>query len=453
MRNIGAIRGIVLFVVASLVAPVPAASAASVTVTETCNVQVTFKATVPDSVEKGKVFSVTGISIQPKNTYGFNVTSSVFDMSATNTSSTAYSQNFYATDPSPTKGYNTYVGYYPNWTLDASGPVGSAVTIKLKRTVTVIQGYGGSPVTCNFTKTLASVPIVATSPGSAASQPPATSTQPAPAKSQPTQTVTATTTPTASKSPTAAPSAAQQTDAPTASSGSATAATDNKSGASEEPVSVVPLNIAVTDSSGKPVEGAEVTLDSTKKLLTDKLGRVVFSNVLTGKHALLISYKDKKMTSEVRLSISDVGQVKNIVLPPSSPLVNPYVIIGAAMAGIAAVAGLGAFIVKRRRRAEQGADSAAAPAITIPRILDGTAVPAPESGTITHIPAIQVHEPAVATVTPAPWELPVAAVPSPATPPASAVSSDMPEPSGQPMPPLVTNQAQYAAPQSLPLHR
>ncbi len=417
MRNKIFIGGIASFSILSLLSPCAQVFAADVSAVETCNVQVTFRATVPNSVEQGKSFTVTNITVQPASTYGFNVTSSVFDMTAINTSSATYSQDFYATNPSPTTGHNTYVGLYPNWTLDAAGPVGGAVTIKLKKTVTVIQGYGGSPVTCNFTKTLASIPITAPPPPSPSPSPsvsPSSSPSSSPSKGGTSTTTSSSSTTSHSATTTQQPSTDTTKD--TAANAPKIVSADTAVQPGEESVSVIPLNIEVKDSTGKLVIGAEVTLDGSKKLITDNVGRVVFSNVLTGNHALLVSYKGQKVSSNISLTAADVGEVKSIKLPAAAQTLNPITIGAAAAttaAGIGATAGV--FILRRRRKAAEAAlgGQAAPPAITIPGIIAGSAIETPPDSAMAHIPAIPAFAAQPTALTPAPWE------PAPAPPEAA----------------------------------
>ena len=344
-----ALRLFILGLAALLVGPftfVSSASAATVTVKAFCNVQVTIKATVPDSIEQGKSFMMTDITVQPANTYGFNVTSSIYYMSATGTSSTNYQQNFYATNPSPTTGHNTYVSYYPNWTLNATGPVGSNVTITLNKSVTVIQGYGGSPVNCNFSKTLATVPIVAAS--ATPSTPPPQSTAPTSPSTKPNNSPSKSPT-TSSSSPSPSTSTAPQTTGSTKSSTNDSTAVAPST--SEKPVnksvSVVPLTIEVRDHFGTTIKNAEVMLDSSKRLTTDNRGKVTFSNVLTGPHAILVSYKGQKITKNITLGDDAISKVTTVELPATPP---PWpIIIGIGVTTVVLLAAATILMLRRKR--------------------------------------------------------------------------------------------------------
>ena len=344
-------RLLALSLIALLVGPltlVSSVSAATITVKAFCNVQVTIKATVPDSIEQGKSFMMTDITVQPANTYGFNVTSSIYYMSATGTSSTNYQQNFYATNPSPTTGHNTYVSYYPNWTLNATGPVGSAVTITLNKSITVIQGYGGSPVNCNFSKTLATVPIVA---ASAAPSTPTTPSQPASPTSPSTKPNNS-----PSKSPTTSSSTPSPSTSATPQTTNTSKTTTNDSTAvapstSEKPVnksvSVVPLTIEVRDHFGTTIKNAEVMLDSSKRLTTDNRGKVTFSNVLTGPHAILVSYKGQKITKNITLGDDAISKVTTVELPATPP---PWpIIIGIGVTAVVLLAAATILMLRRKR--------------------------------------------------------------------------------------------------------
>ncbi len=309
-------------------------SAADVTATETCNVQVRFTATVPDSVQQGKSFTITNITVQPMNSYGMTVSSSVFTMSANNTSSSTYSQNFVATNPTPTTGHDTYVGIYPNWSLNATGAVGSLIGIKLVQSVTVVQGYG--TVTCNFSQTLALITITA---------PSAASTSPSPSPSSSTK-------PKGSSSPSSSPSPSKSstpTTTPSPTTTPKTTSPDTSVPTDEQSVTVVPLNVEVKDSSGKRIQGATVTLDGSKKMETDNVGRATFSNVLTGGHSIVVAYKNEKVSQNIKVTADDVGGIISVTLPSSQlPL---GVILAASSAGLAAVGGAAAgFVLLRRKR-------------------------------------------------------------------------------------------------------
>ena len=408
-------------------------SAASVLVTQTCNVLVTFTATVPDSIEQGKSFTVSGISVSPSRSYGFNVTSSVFQMSATNTSSTSYSQNFLSTNPSPTTGRNSYVAYYPNWIINATGPVGGAVTIKLVKSITTIPGYGGSPVTCVYTKTLATVPIVAaqqSSPSPTPSPSPSPTSVPTPSSSpsspsSPSLTPSASVSPIPSSTPKAVPSpsksvAPQQTSQPESLPTQPNGPASN--GAVNLSVSVVPLNVETIDSLGKVIKDATVTLDGSQKLTTDSKGRGVFSNVLTGKHTLLVSYKGQTVSREVDLGIDDIGAVVSIQLPNTTqPLLVGLLVTG----GILTLAASLGFIVYIRRKHLADATSIA-PSAAIPGVIAGSVGVSPVSTTLKPVPPIVVFEPQVDTPNPAPWDLSRAVYESVAQTPPQTIASQQP---------------------------
>lgn len=391
------IYAICLFVAA------PQAYAENVSVIETCNVQVLFTATVPSSVEQGKSFTMTNIAVQPSKTYNFTVSSSVFDMTATNTSSTTYTQNFYATNPSPTTGHNTYVGMYPNWTLDASGPVGSYVTVKLKRTVTVVQGYG--TVTCNFTKTLAMVPIVAPAsqtpsptPSTQPSSSPAPSTSSSPSGGGSTKPSNK---PTPSSSPLTTASPTPSTSSSPSSPQSPTEESNNTSG-SFKTVSVVPLIVQVDDDGGKPVKGAQVTLNGSKKLTTDDKGRVTFANILTGAHNIFVTYKGQELNRLVYVDGKDVSKPFVLSLKGTAKPIDPVIIAAASVTTVFFGAAATILIVNKRRSDKEN-EPLPIPSISLPGIIAGTVVTTP-TNTMAITPAIPALAGTPVTVSPAPWD-------------------------------------------------
>lgn len=409
----------------SLFAPASTSYAASVLVKETCNVSVTFRMTVPDSVQQGSTFSITDISVQPANSYGFTVTSSIFDMTATGTSSTAYSQNFITTDPAPTTGHNTYKAIYPNWAMNASGAVGSSIVIKAKKSVTIVQGYG--TVKCDFTSTLATIPIVAASaPSPAPSTTPAPSTAPSTAPTT-TKTPTSTTTPRPSTTP------QSETPAPSTTPAPGTTDTTDSTDAKDEALTVVPLIIRVRDESGKNITNAEVTLNGTKKLKTNSNGEVTFANVLTGNHSVVVTYANKKVSHSIQVDAQDVGTAVVISLPADPVIMNPFV-IGGITAGTLAISAPLAFFAVRRYRSRPGLDIPA-DAVPLQGVISGSATPAIANTTISHIPAIPVFPAQPATPSPAPWD---PATPTPAT--QQVVSFDYSALANQPDTPIVAPQ-------------
>lgn len=443
MRHMVIIVGILLSSLIGVFVLQTPVSAGEVVTTEMCTVKVTFTANVPDSIEQGKSFTVTNLTVQPANSYKFTVTSSVFDMTATNTSSTAYSQNFVATDPSPTTGHNTYRGIYPNWSLNASGPVGSSVVITLKKTVTVVQGYG--KVTCNFTKVLATIPIVAPAPPPPPSPAPSASVKPSvkPSSSpmsKPSASPSANVTPSVSPSVTPSPS---PTSASTPSQD-----TISPDEVTFQSLTVVPLIIQVKNASGHTVKGAVVTLDGSQKITTDGTGRVTFSNVLTGGHAVLVSYNGKKTSMNLVLSDKDAGNVHVISLPAASQSSN-LLLIGGGIAGAAILGGVGsALFIRRRHIATQTATASTnAPTVTISNIIDGSAVQAPAATTITNVPPISMSPPQPAQVSNAPW--------APASPEPVTVSQPVPTPNAQivpvPLSPVSATPTSVASVEPLPV--
>ncbi len=409
MRSGIILGAIILSGIICLVFPHSPVSARNITVTATCNVRVTFTATIPDSVEQGKSFTITNITISPSSSYGFTVSSSTYDLVATNTSSTTYHQSFARTVPSPTTGHSSYVGHYPNWTLDATGPVGSEVTVTIKKSVTVVQGYG--TVNCNFNKKFLSVPIVAPKssppPSSSPSPPPSSRPPSGPGPTKPSSTPKSNQKPSDKSPTTKTPKKDDDTPKPTDGD-------DTPSPSVDDSVTVIPLNVDVVDSSGKRVQGAVVTLDGSKELTTDNVGRVTFSNVLTGSHAILVTYKDQKVNQSIKLTADNVGEVITIELPAQS-MMPALMTAGGATAALAASGAAGFLIIRRRRAA---ADQGAVPAISISSIVDGSAVPTPTNTTMAHIPAVPAFEPQPAAPAPAPWT-PIDTVPLPSqTPPA-----------------------------------
>jgi hypothetical protein len=413
-RNRVAIFAISLLGALGLFVPSQQVSAGNVSVTDTCTVSTTFTATVPDTVERGKSLTVSNIRVTPSSSYGVTVISATLDMTATNTSSTTYSQSFYQTDPSPTTGASKYTAYYPNWSLDATGPVGSSINVKLKKISAQTQGFG--TVTCNLTQTLATIPIVAPAPS------PSSSPSPSPTPSTTTPPPAGSTKPSASPSTSSTPTPSA-TPSPVATPTPTSDAVTTTAEPAEQTVTVVPLNIEVKDSSGKIIASADVTMDGSQKLVTNSKGRVTFSNVLTGRHSVLVLYKGQKVSKSILVNINDIGKAVVVTLPATS---TPIGIIAAAAAGTAAVIGIPAtMLVIRRRRGN--ALQPAATDMTIHGIIAGSAVPAQVKRSTVPAPPIQVFTQQPAQPTPAPWDPPANAAPPaddvPHEPPVEPVKS------------------------------
>lgn len=90
---------------------------------------------------------------------------------------------------------------------------------------------------------------------------------------------------------------------------------------------MIPLSVQINDNSGKPVKGAEVTLDGSQKIVTDAKGQVSFSNVLTGDHVLLVSYKGQTTSRNISLDINHIGDIVAVKLPSASQVLNAPLII------------------------------------------------------------------------------------------------------------------------------
>lgn len=366
--------------------------AADVTVKAVCNVNVTFKATVPDSVRQGDSFTVSNIAISPSNSYGFTVSSSIYDFSATNTSSTTYHQNYISTSPSPTTGHNTYWAYYPNWVINANGPVGSSVVVTIKKSVTVVQGYG--TVNCNFNKQFFAVPI--TSPASSPSPSPSASPSPSPTNSsKPSPSPSASSKPRPSSTP-------QQTAAPSTTATPSPDPSDGPEPSFPESPTVVPLIIKVRNDSGKIVQGAEVTLNGSTKAKTDKDGVVKFENILTGSHSLVVTFASKKITHSIHVDDQDVGTAIVVSLPEDPLIMNPFVIGGITVGIVALGTPLAIFALRRYRSRPELTIPAGA--IPLQGIVSGSATPTPAETKLSHIPAIPMFEAQAAPTTIAPWE-------------------------------------------------
>jgi hypothetical protein len=414
--------GVALLAIVGLFAQPVAVHAADVTVTAVCNVTVTFKATIPASVRQGESFTVTNIAVSPSNSYGFTVSSSTYDFAATNTSSTTYHQNFVSTNPSPTTGHNSYWAYYPNWVVNATGAVGSSVVVTIKKSVTVVQGYG--TVNCSFNKVFFSVPITA---------PNAPSPSPSPSQSvspSPSSGVKPSTSPSKSATPKPGTPQTSQTPSVSATPTPTESSAPDPSNAPESPT-VVPLIVKVRDGSGKIIANAEVSLNGKTKGKTDDKGVVKFENVLTGNHSLLVSYAGKKVSHTIYVDDQDVGTAMVVSLPDEPIIANPLVLGGIALATLAIGTPLAIFGVRRYRSGSTL--DIPADAIPLHSIASGAATPAPAETKLTNIPAIPMFDTQPTVPTPAPWESValVGTVATPAPPAQQSTPAPVPPPEAE----------------------
>lgn len=260
--------------------------ARQVSVEEFCQIPITIIANVPEEVKKGDKFTLSNFVIKPSNTYGVTISSSITELSATNTNSTVYRQDFTKTVPSPTTGAEYYTAFYPNWVIDASGEVGSTIEIKLKNSVSIVGDLGELP--CTYTKTLASVKI------------------------------------------------------------SSNASTDTSIEPTNTP-SVVALRIEVLDSYGRKVKGAKVSFDNNEST-TNNDGIATFNNVLSGKKTVVIIDGDERIQNELTIQNDTAFTNVITIRKPAPPLYkNPFFIAVTFFVAVAIIVTIIVSIVKRRK--------------------------------------------------------------------------------------------------------
>ncbi len=112
--------------------------------------------------------------------------------------------------------------------------------------------------------------------------------------------------------------------------------------------------IQVLSRVGRPIEGAEVTLNSEAKTgLTDANGKVVFDNVSLGRHSVLIKYKGQSSTNSIE--VSDSEDVQNFTLNTSlGSLVSStrYVFIILSVLIIFLIFAITIILIKKRKKTE-----------------------------------------------------------------------------------------------------
>lgn len=325
-------------------------SAKKVAVDEICQIPVVIQAEVPEKIQKGKSFKLSKFILKPGNTYGVTIASSITELSATNTNSKKFNQDFYKTDPSPTTGADSYTAFYPDWVIDASGEVGSSIEIKLVGSISEVADVG--PVPCKFTKTLATIPIVSEQVESAPI--PADSSIPA----------------------------------------------------------VVAMRVKVLDSFGRPIKGTKISFAVREPLLeatTDENGLATFENVLSGRATLIVKDGEDRITQEVIIG-SDSSYDKTMITfqKIAPPLYANPILIG-FMAVILAMGILGSmiYVLWRSRKVKNAASSQpVGPGLT--NLIGSSNFSNQPVRTIIPEPNQPYGTPQTYQPSPAPWTLPVA---------------------------------------------
>jgi hypothetical protein len=327
-------------------------SAREVRAEETCEIPVTIIANVPESIQKGKSFRVSGFIIKPSNTYGVTISSSLTELTATNTNSTSFNQDFLRTDPSPTTGSDFYTAFYPDWVIDASGDVGNEIEIKLKGSTSQVSDLG--EINCTYSSTLATVPIVAEETDDLSKQP------------------------------------------------------------SSNP-SVVAFRVAFLDSYGRPIKDARIKIGSIEKTTNDD-GQASFTNILSGNKLITAVIGEERVQGEYVIGNDfTLGPPAVTLRKPAPPFYqNPFFIGIVGFTSILTIIIVSVVIIKRRKQNKQ--DEVTASYQNLQGIIQGSInsdltepiiIPEPNQP-----PSVNPTIP----IAPAPWQLPVDKIPMPIQP-------------------------------------
>lgn len=340
------------------------ASAREVKVEEVCQIPVALIANVPEKIQKGKSFRLTNFIIKPSNTYGVTISSSLTELTASNTNSNVFYQDFLRTDPSPTTGSDYYTAFYPDWVIDATGEVGSEIEIKLKSSISQVGDLG--EISCTYTKTLATVAIVAEETDNIMNQP---SSNPA----------------------------------------------------------VVAFRVAILDSYGRPIKDAKVKIDNVEKK-TNGEGQASFTNILSGKKLITATAGEDRIQGEYIVeNYFTLGEPAITLRKPAPPLYqNPFFIGGVSIGTVLLIIVASFVVIKRRKNSP--ADELPAQGQALQGIIQGSLTANQNMPTIIPEPNQPVGPTLERPVTPAPWQLPVDKIPAP-IPPLKTIDPPLSQPS------------------------
>ncbi|HSX43785.1 MAG TPA: hypothetical protein VLE69_00590 [Candidatus Saccharimonadales bacterium] len=310
------------------------------TVYDSCmGVNTAFTATYPSSVTSGSAFTVSGITSRPDNSYKVTVTSATLYLSATNASETTYAKNATSTNPSPTTGADTYTGYYPNWSLTATGAAGNQVVVKLVKAVAQTVEYG--TISCDLTKTLANVNITAVPP-----PPPSGGggtgggTSGGGTSSGGTSSGGSTTSSSGTNTTTNTTSSGGTTSQKIAALNPTTPKTITT--ASGQVVQVLPVIIVVKDKGGNAIKGAKVSIDDGEAVETDTEGGALFKDIVLGEHNTTVSYNNLK--AKKAFTVSANNQINSVTVTIAKPTIIQKLVLP-GLIGIGSILVVGTIIV------------------------------------------------------------------------------------------------------------
>lgn len=306
--------------------------------------------TAPATVTAGSTFSVSGIT-GSSNTLGTTVTSSTLAVTVSGATPTAFSKTWTGSAS------GSFVADYGNQQLQATGAVGSSITIKADSVTSQVTGIG--TVSCSVANnqltagkageslTLVTINVVAPAAASSSSKSAA---------------VTTTHTAQLAPTPTAGTPAPTTATTPTADQSATTSITSS---------SGYDLTIKVVDSGNKLLVGAKVTIDNLPPATTNSVGAAQFSHVSAGLHSVNVVASGKTANQQVTVAnkvteLPQQFQVKVAAIHSTSPL--PFIALGVLVALIIIIALVGRYFMRRHYSQKQAAivDPPSAPPVTTP---------------------------------------------------------------------------------------
>ncbi len=287
--------------------------------------------------------------------------------------------------------HGDFITTFNDISLTANGPVGSQIDVNL---ISITAQTLVSGVSVNVVCSVANGQLLANNPGESLRLATINIVAPPPSpKPTPTQSST-------HSAPTTSPSSS-----PSSSPNNTTSNQSITQNTSTAALANQQITITVQDHSGKPIQGAQVVLDSQPKANTDSAGKVSYKNVSIGSHNISVTAEGHTITREVQVTAQPNGNVLGLQVQLPGPKQAAKKSIIGIIAGLLVLGLLIIWLIRRSRAKKQ----LAPPTLSTPLVISSPVDPGTSS-------AGQII------------------IPTPASPPTDTVAPTMPS-----NPPKTTN--------------